>query len=164
VTLATEGAWSDAYARHADDVYRLARLILRDADDAGEVVQATFEQAYRNRERYDPSRPLRPWLMGIASHEALHLERRRRLRRWVPLLGNETAAQVVGNSSPVWQAVNSLPPGHRACVGLFYLYGFSLEEIGGLLKIPVGTVASRLHSARKRLRELLGDIPEEVHA
>jgi RNA polymerase sigma-70 factor (ECF subfamily) len=164
VTLADDGDWTDAYTRHADDVYRLARMILRDAEDAGEVVQSTFEQAFRNRARYDSSRPLKPWLLGIASHEALHLARRRRLRSWVPLLGSETAAQAAENDSAVWQAVNALPAGHRACVGLFYLYGFSIDEIAGLLKIASGTVASRLHSARKRLRELLGDIREEVHA
>jgi RNA polymerase sigma factor (sigma-70 family) len=164
VTLATEGDWTEAYTRHADDVYRLARVILRDPDDAGEVVQSTFEQAYRNRARYDPARPLKPWLLGIASHEALHLARRRRLRVWVPLLGSETAADAARDDSSVWQAVNALPAGHRACVGLYYLYGFSLEEIGGLLRIPAGTAGSRLHTARKRLRELLGDIREEVHA
>lgn len=164
MTLASEGDWTEAYARHADDVYRLARLIVRDVEDAGEVVQSTFEQAYRNRTRYDAARPLKPWLLGIASHEALHLARRRRLRRWVPLLGSETAAESARDDSAVWQAVNALPPGHRACVALFYLYGFSVDEVAGLLKIPAGTVASRLHTARKRLRELLGDIREEVHA
>lgn len=164
MTLATESDWNEAYVRHADEVFRLARVILRDPEDAGEVVQSTFEQAYRRRERYDQSRPLKPWLLGIAAHEALHLARRRRLRAWVPLLGSETAADMARDDGPVWAAVNSLGPGHRACVGLFYLYGFSLEEIGRLLGIPAGTVASRLHSARRRLRELLGDIREEVHA
>jgi RNA polymerase sigma-70 factor (ECF subfamily) len=100
--------------------------------------------------------------MGIASHEALSLSRWRRLRVWQPLLGREAAEQTDEGSPAVWQAVNSLPAAHRACVGLFYLYGFSIDEIAAMLHVPPGTVGSRLHNARHRLRLLLQDTPGET--
>jgi RNA polymerase sigma-70 factor (ECF subfamily) len=161
VMLASEADWVSAYDLHADDVYKVARVILRSADDAGEVVQSTFEAAFRHRHRFDNSRSLRAWLMGIASHEALHLARRERIRSWLPL-GPSRPAEETHDPAPVWQAVNSLPPGHRACVALFYLHGFSMQEIAAMLRIPQGTVASRLHTARRRLRELLSEAREEV--
>ena len=159
--LASEADWANAYDLHADDVYRVARVILRSPEDAGEVVQSTFEAAFRHRDRYDTSRSLRAWLLGIASHEALHLARRERIRSWLPLAPSR-AAEEPPDPAPVWQAVNALPPGHRACVALFYLHGFSMEEIAVMLRIPRGTVASRLHTARRRLRELLSDARAEV--
>jgi RNA polymerase sigma-70 factor (ECF subfamily) len=56
----------------------------------------------------------------------------------------------------VWQAIGALPAAHRAVFGLFYLHGFSIEEIAELLDVPAGTVGSRLHTARQRLRVALG--------
>jgi len=153
--------WATAYERYADDVYRLARVIVRDPDDASEVLQSTFEKAYKHRDRFDDRRPLRAWLMGIASHEALWLARRRRMRLWQPLLGRETARQTAEGSSAVWQAVNSLPAPHRACVGLFYLHGYSIDEIAEMLHVPAGTVGSRLHNARQRLKQLLQETRKE---
>src|SRR5207302_7279295 len=159
--LATESDWAAAYERHADDVYRLARVIVRHPDDAGEVVQATFEKAFRHRVRYDQTRPLRHGLLGIAAHEALQLARRRRLRAWLPLAASQASPEML-DPLPVWQAVDRLPPGHRACVGLFYLHGFTIDEVGSILGIPPGTVASRLHHARKPLKAPLSETPSEA--
>jgi RNA polymerase sigma-70 factor, ECF subfamily len=69
---------------------------------------------------------------------------------------------VPASQSIVWDAVARLPARHRAVVGLFYLYGYSLQEVAGILEIPVGTVGSRLHGARRSLRAVLTDQPEEV--
>ena len=76
-----------------------------------------------------------------------------------------TAAAPGEANLALWQAIGTLPTAHRAVVGLFYLHGFSIEEIAGLLDVPVGTVGSRLHTARRRLREVLGSgTAEEVRA
>lgn len=155
VTMDLGVDWSEAYEEHAGAVNRLARLILGNAEDAADVTQMTFEHAVARQNRYDRGRPLRPWLMGIAGHEALGLARRRRRLSWLVLLGSTPAYASPSDSSPVWEAVASLPPGHRAVVGLHYLHGYSLEEVASILGLPVGTVGSRLHTARHRLRELL---------
>ena len=151
-----------AYREHADAVYRLARVILRNPSDADEAVQSSFEKAFAHRDRFDATRPVRPWLLGIASHEALHLARRNRIRAWLPLSGREVVA--LTTPAIVWDAVARLPARHRAVVGLFYLHGYSLEEVAAILDIPVGTVGSRLHSARRSLRVVLTEQPEEVIA
>jgi RNA polymerase sigma-70 factor (ECF subfamily) len=163
-TAAAERDWGAEYARHGDAVYRLARCILRDPDGAADVVQTVFERAVQHRDRYDASRPLEAWLLGITCHEALHLARRRRMRAWVPFRGTERAPGRAGDASAVWDAVAALPPGHRAVVVLFYLHGYSIEEIGDLLGVPAGTVGSRLHNARHRLRALVETTPAEVRS
>jgi RNA polymerase sigma-70 factor, ECF subfamily len=154
-TASAERDWGAAYARHADAVYRLARCMLGNPDDAADVVQTVFERAVQHGDRYDASRPLEPWLLGIASHEALHLARRRRVRSWVAFRGTEQAPDPAWRAEAVWDAVAALPPGHRAVVVLFYLHGYSIEEIGDLLGVAAGTVGSRLHTARQRLRVLV---------
>jgi RNA polymerase sigma-70 factor (ECF subfamily) len=95
--------------------------------------------------------------MGIAGHEALSFARRRRRLAWIPLVGTTPAYEPPHEASPVWEAVATLPPGHRAIVALFYVSGYSLEEVASILGLPAGTVGSRLHTARRRLRELLAD-------
>ncbi len=149
-----------AYRAHADAVYRLARIVLGDAAEAEDVTQVVFERALLRRAAYDPDRPLRPWLLGIAARESLHVRRRLRLRRHAPLGDGMEAWERPGGH--VWAAVMRLPAGHRAVVGLYYLHGYSTEEIGRLLGIPKGTVASRLHHARARLRSSLGEDAAEV--
>jgi RNA polymerase sigma-70 factor (ECF subfamily) len=151
-----------AYRLHADAVYRQARVILGDADAAGDVVQVVFEKALIHSERFDGARPVLPWLLGIASHEALHAARRRRVRAWVPFTGSERS--VPADASPVWEAVTHLPPAHRAVVALFYLHGYSLDETAAILGIPRGTVGSRLHKARRQLRSRLDVQREEATA
>jgi RNA polymerase sigma-70 factor, ECF subfamily len=151
-----------AYQDHADAVYRQARLILRNPTDARDVIQSSFEKAFAHRERFDATKSVRAWLLGIASHEALHLARRNRIRAWLPFSGRESVEQA--SSSIVWDAVARLPAGHRAVIGLFYLYGYSSLEVAAILGIPVGTVGSRLLNARKTLRAALADQPMEVIA
>ena len=149
-----------AYRLHADAVYRQARLIVGDAEAAADVVQAVFEKALINAELFDAARAVLPWLLGIASHEALHAARRRRMRAWVPFTGSERSD--ASDDSPVWEAVTQLPAGHRAVVALFYVHGYSLDETAAILGIPRGTVGSRLHMARRQLRIRLRVQPEEA--
>lgn len=151
-----------AYRAHADAVYRQARLILRNPADADEAVQSSFEKAFSHRARFDPSRSVRAWLLGIASYEALHLARRNRARAWLPLSGREVIMPTT--PSTVWDAVARLPAQQRAVIGLFYLHGYSLQEVASILEIPIGTAGSRLHSARRTLRAVLTDLTEEVTA
>jgi RNA polymerase sigma-70 factor, ECF subfamily len=149
--------WAAAFAQHSEAVYDLALVIVRHAEDARDVMQTVFERAWVHRTRYDGSRPLRPWLLAITSHEGVSLARRRRLRAVLELHEDHPAAAAPGEMNvALWQAIGTLPASHRAVVGLFYLHGFSIDEIAGLLDVPVGTVGSRLHTSRRRLRKLLG--------
>ena len=67
-----------------------------------------------------------------------------------------TAEEIIDN--PVMQAVSKLPPKYRGCVHLFYFEELSVKEIAEMTDQTESTVKSRLHRARKMLKEMLGDI------
>lgn len=158
-----------AYAAHADDVYRLAYAVLRDRDDATEATQEAFVKAFERWDRYDPERPLRPWLHAIASRIALDQLRRRRVRALaIPALGRESppGAAAYGGRDPgmtvprrmaISEAFAALGPVPRAAVLLRHRYGYDYEEIGALLGLSVSNVGAVLTRARSALRGRLQD-------
>ncbi|MEW5987644.1 MAG: sigma factor, partial [Chloroflexota bacterium] len=74
-------AWLGLVTQYQEAVFRLAYLILRDADEAEDVAQETFVRAFRSLGRFDSSRPLRPWLLTIAANLARN--RRRAIGRYL---------------------------------------------------------------------------------
>ena len=68
-------AWEPLMLAHQEPVFRFAYLFLGDADDAEDITQETFLRAYHNLKRFDPTRPLRPWLLSIAANLAKNRHR-----------------------------------------------------------------------------------------
>jgi RNA polymerase sigma-70 factor (ECF subfamily) len=146
-------AWTAAYAVTADRAL---------ADDAA---QDAIQQAFGALHRFDVTRPFGPWLKRIAINRAIdHLRKERR----VDLLDEEalhgwTLGEAAEEDVRLWavaDAVAALGPAKRAVVVLHYWLDLPLEEIAGVLGLPVGTIASRLSRALGDLRVTLG---EEEH-
>jgi RNA polymerase sigma-70 factor (ECF subfamily) len=147
-------AWSAAYAVTADRAL---------ADDAA---QDAIQKAFGALDRFDETRPFGPWLKRIAVNRAIdHLRRGRRLA----VLNDETAAlhgwalgEAPDEDLRLWavaDAVAALGAAKRTVVVLRYWLDLPIEEIAGVLGLPVGTVASRLSRALVELRTVL----EEEH-
>lgn len=159
----------DAYAvlvrQHEEVIFRLAYLIVGDADDAADVAQEAFIRAHRNLKRFDASRPLRPWLLHIAANLARN--RRRSLGRYGAMLGRVfTLAPRVAPSAEVentqaqqsealWQAIRRLDRRDQQIIYLRYMLELSVEETAQVLDVQPGTVKSRLSRALDRLREVV---------
>jgi RNA polymerase sigma-70 factor (ECF subfamily) len=153
---------------HFGDVHRLALSIMGDADDADDVAQETFITALRHIDRYDPGTNLRAWLSTITVNLCRDRLRRQKARnRWRDLF---TGGQRPPNERPrhmetrhirreanaaLWASVNALDEKHRLPVILRYANGFSVREVAQALRIPEGTVHSRLHHAIKKLAATL---------
>jgi RNA polymerase sigma-70 factor (ECF subfamily) len=165
-----EAAWEWLVRRYQEPVFRLAYLIMGDADDAEDVAQETFVRAYLSLNRFDASRPLRPWLMQITAN--LSRNRRRSLGRYWGALQRFFQASDTHSLSPaadttgaavqhrleaaqLWQAVRQLPSGAQDTVYLRYFLGLSEAETADALGVAPGTVKSRMHRALQRLRTLL---------
>jgi RNA polymerase sigma-70 factor, ECF subfamily len=149
-------------------VFRLALSILGDEAEAQEVTQETFLSALRALPSYREGHSLKAWLYTIAlnysrSHlrkrkviERLHatlaaifrLEREKQISPEEALLQNEKEAVL-------WRSLNELDERHRIVVILRYFHDLPVTEISEILSIPEGTVHSRLHSAREKLRDAL---------
>src|SRR5512146_2667693 len=156
-------AVEQAYRDHRDDVYRVAFAILQDPDAAVDATHDAFARAFERWHQYDPNRPLRPWLHGIAAHEAMDLLRRRRVRNLaLPALArtagegrSDDAAALASDRQIVREALATLPPRSRAALVLRHYYGYDYAEIAAQLGTSSGTVGSLISRAHAALRELL---------
>ena len=162
-----------AYRDHADDVYRVAFSILRDPDAAVDATHDTFARAFDRWHQYDTNRPLRAWLHGIATHAALDMLRRRRVRALaIPALGrvHDASASAEGTGDPAGQiadraqiaaAMDGLKPEARAALVLRHYYGYDYAEIARFLRTSPGNVGSILSRAHATLRvQLASDATE----
>jgi RNA polymerase sigma factor (sigma-70 family) len=171
-----ERSWDDpdAFAvlfnRYADDIHRYAarRLGTEAADD---LMAETFVIAFQQRRRYDVSRPqARPWLYGIVTnlvgqHRRAEARRLKALSRVATTaqaegepLADRVAAKVSAESShaQLAGALAALPARHRDVLLLIAWGDLDYTEAAEALGVPVGTVRSRLHRARTKLRQALG--------
>ena len=142
-------------------VFALGIRFFGNADDAEDLVQETFLRAWRALDRFDPTRPLAPWLMRIASNRAL-TEIATRKRRGNEELDETLAWKGAGADEnlerrelqqALGRAVGELPDDQRMILLLRTTEGLSYREISETLDIPIGTVMSRLARARETLRK-----------
>lgn len=159
-------AWEPLVRAHQEAVFRFAYLLLGDPDDAEDVAQETFLRAWRYLARFDSTRPLRPWLLSIASNLASN--RRRSAGRYLSALTrafrNESAppnteeksAQRM-QASDLWKAVRNLNLTDQQIVYLRFFLDLSVAETAEALKVAEGTVKSRLSRALEKLRTIIRD-------
>ena len=165
---ATDGdaaAWEPLVLAHQEAVFRLCYLLLGDPDDAEDIAQETFLRAWKYLRRFDAARPLRPWLLSIASNLASN--RRRSAGRYLSALvrafRNEPASSTSIEekstqqleASQLWKAVQTLSLPDQQIVYLRYFLELSVAETATVLNIAEGTVKSRLNRALDRLRGII---------
>lgn len=160
--------------------YVFALQLTGNPDDALDVAQDAMLRFFRSLGRFDPARPVRPWLLRIVRNLVHDRGRRRRVRKTEPL----EPAEGVLRAEPrdpgpdpeavlarrelqalIWQCLLELPEDYREVIVLRDYQDLAYSEIAETLKIPRGTVMSRLHRARRRLHELVRQRqrrPEEV--
>ena len=149
-------------------VFRLALSIVGDPADAHEITQETFIAALRGLYSYQERKSFRAWLYVIALNlSRSHLRKRKFLEKirsaTTALFRLEAQKQispeeaVIHNQkeAAIWDELNKLDERHRIVVILRYFQGLSIAEISEILDISEGTIHSRLHTARERLRYAL---------
>lgn len=154
--------FATVYAEHFKYVWRtLARLGVRDAE-LEDAAQEVFVVVHRRLDSYDPQRPIKPWLCGIAHRVATAERRRARHRR--ERLCEAPAAGAVAQGSPEGQAVlrqrfnrvrlalGALDPNQRVVFVMAEMEEIACPDIADSLGIPVNTVYSRLRRARARFK------------
>lgn len=143
---------------------RVAYSVLRNRDDAEEVAQEAFVRAYRRFHELRDRDRFRAWLVRICwrlALDRLRADRRRRRREDAaaaePAAGRSVEEVAAGREieARVLDAVAALPDGLRLVVVLAAIEGHDMAVVGRLLRVPEGTVRSRLHRARRALAEKL---------
>ena len=151
--------------RYQKRLFNVALRMLGNVQDAEDVTQTVFLNAFLNLRTYDPRFKFFSWIYRMAVNESLNsLKRRKRtvsledaLDIRAPGAAPDRAAEA---EDRVGRALMSLKPDDRAVVVLSHFVAFSYQEIADVLEIPVRTVKSRLFTARERLRLTLR---EPVH-
>ena len=143
---------------------RVAHALTRDHSEAEDLVQDTLVRAYRGIGGFDGRHP-RAWLLTILRHTHLNRVRRRRpellrdpaLDRLTDAADQDPADAIADDEfdAEIADALASLDDTFRRVVELVDIHGLSYAEAAGILDVPVGTVMSRLHRARARIRDRL---------
>ncbi len=155
---------------HQDRVYGIAlRWCAGDRSEAADLTQECFLRAYVGLNRFDPARPLRPWLLRIAVNVCRDAARRRAARpreavdaSWDAFAdadpGPEATVLASERRRAVREAVANLPAQQRLLVVLAYDRELPLREIAAALGLPLTIVKNRLYRVRKRLATQLGEV------
>ena len=164
-----EGIWSAFEAEampHVDRLFRLAMWWERDRPEAEDLVQDTLVQALQSFHRFTAGTNCRAWLITILHHERSN-RRRARLRRLTVEDPDDRIAETVPFVPPVPQhltdedmlaALRGIPEVYQDIILLSDVEELTYKEIAAVLKIPIGTVMSRLHRGRMLLRQNLSSM------
>ncbi len=170
-------AFQEAALEHLDVLYGAAMRLTRDATEAQDLVQDALVRAYRFQHHFEPGTNLKAWLLRILTNTFInHYRRHTRERR---VLDTEEGAPVgdgvmsraamrgLTDSTAVAQegllrdeingALDSLPEDYRLMIVLADVEELSYKEIAETVGVPIGTVMSRLHRARKQMQKKLID-------
>jgi RNA polymerase sigma-70 factor (ECF subfamily) len=170
-------AFRQLVERYQAKVAALAVGMLRNRDDAMDVVQDTFAKAYQNLDRFKGDSSFYTWVYRIAMNLCIDQQRRDGKMPSVPLESPDRPDEVVlpAGGGPrqdhpferasdaqvaarIRDAIAELTPEHRAVIVLREVEGLSYEEIAQALDVPKGTVMSRLHYARQKLQARLAEL------
>lgn len=138
-------------------LYRVARSISVNESDCEDAVQEAILTTYEKLGGLREEKYFKTWLTRILINKCFRLAGKRKnvisMEDYIP----DTTAADKGELSEVREAVMSLPVKIRTVIVLYYIEGYSVEETGYLMRIPAGTVKSRLHKGRELLRDMLDD-------
>ncbi|HUI61305.1 MAG TPA: RNA polymerase sigma factor [Steroidobacteraceae bacterium] len=155
-------AFRQLYSKYHGRLVRFLSRVIRDPDDAEEVIQDTLMIVWQHAEDFRGTSRVSTWIFGIAYRRALNALRRSATRSRVLVPegeGVEGSVEDVSKETEERQLVelglSSLPPEQRLVMVLAYGVGLSCEEIAAIADCPVNTVKTRMYYARRKLREVI---------
>ena len=164
--------------RYKEPLLNFIYRFVGDLAEAEDIVQDTFYRVYKNKHYYKKVAKFSTWIYTIAGNLAKTELRRRRRKRFfsihketpnekeldLPDLKSdpEVEANTIVTEKIIQNAIGKLPQKFRQVIVLRDIQGFSYEEISSIIKVPLGTVKSRVNRARLRLQEDLGFLLKDI--
>ena len=158
-------SWEEVAREHGQFIYTVAYRLTGNRDDAQDLVQDVLVRVQRGLTTYEPG-SMRGWLSRITTNAFLDGVRRRKRRPADPLPDDpdlvlpsapsaDQALAAAALPDHIQDAIRDLPEDYRAAVVLSDVVGLPYQEIADGLGVPIGTVRSRIHRGRARLRSAL---------
>ena len=140
------------------NLYRVARGILKDKEDIEDALQNTIASSFQKLNSLKKDEYFRTWIIRILINECNEILRRN--KKTISLIESEDWTTYSDNyeDMDLTRAINELSEELRITTVLFYFEDMSIKSIARILKIPEGTVRSRLTRARTKLRELMSEV------
>ena len=137
-------------------LYRISKTILKSDTDCEDAVQEAIIKAYTNLHKLKNEKYFKTWLIRIVINECYRMLKNKTKYQSYDECFNIEAPSTT-DYSDLYEAIMKLSPPIKLAVVLHYIEGYSLKEIGDILKIPVGTVKSRLSKGRNMLKSMLDE-------
>ena len=166
-------AFSELVERYHQDAIRLAYYYAHNWEDARDLSQDAFIKVFQQAQSFDPRQAFRPWFFRVLTNHVLNfLNRKKRIRffslfermndnddgSWAEKIAEPGSAENEFSSRQlVWNTLDQLSPQHRSVVILHEIEGLKEQEIAETLNCSLGTVKSRLHYARKKMKKILAN-------
>lgn len=152
-----EEVFERLYQKHSDTVYRICFTYLKNANDAQDAVQETFYKLLSTKEAFTSDEHVKAWLIVVASNYCKNLlkhwwRKREDIDNHMELSGNHSVEM-----NETLKAVLNLPVKYKTVVYLYYYEGYDSGEIASMLKKPKSTIRDQLRTARKLLKDLIGE-------
>ena len=148
-------AFAKLFGRHHSLVFHVCLRMLGHRQDAEDVTQETFSRMARYIDRWDPTRPLEPWLLKIAGNRCRTFLQQRQQRQHQSLTSSSDVAaedlsdvQATLLREELDRALSHLPPHQARAFQLFHNHGMSYAQIAAELDCPLGTVKTWVHRTR----------------
>lgn len=152
--------------QHQNDLYRLLRHLTRHNETAEDLTQQTFIRAIKAIHNFQGKCTMRTWLHRIAFREYAAWRRKHRILAPLnPEWGKpDQAISEIDTNEGIINALHRLHPAHREAFLLHEVQELTIEEIAEVTGDSIGTIKSRLHHAREKLkRELATTFPQVIH-
>jgi RNA polymerase sigma-70 factor, ECF subfamily len=169
ISVQNRNAMETFYRRHANAVFAFAHRRLHDVALADEVVNDTLLQVWHSSKSFAQQSSPKTWVLGIAKYKILDVLRSRaREQQRMTDMPDDERNQFEDTTPGVYQQLlgrqqgqhllhcfEKLPAEQQSCIHLSFIEGLSLAEIAEVLAIPSNTVATRIHHAKRKLRECM---------
>lgn len=171
-------AFDQLVRKYKDPLLNFIFRFIGDLNESEDIVQDTFYRVYKNKHYYKEVAKFSTWIYTIAGNLA-KTELRKRKRRKIFSINKETQSEKefelpdperdpeeevnsTLTEKHIYKAIRNLPPKFRQVIILRDVQGFSYEEISSIIKVPLGTVKSRVNRARLRLQDDLSFLLDDV--
>lgn len=153
--LGDKAAFSALIDCHRQALYRVAKGILKSDYDAADAIQEAIIAAYNHIGSLKKDEFFKTWIIRILINECKKILRSSRQSVSIQEISEQSVSDTYPSDSDTSNCIDRLEPDLRYVTILYYYEDFSVKEIAGILKIPQGTVKSRLLRARNKLSELM---------